>query len=117
MANLQCTTIWTYYALPPLDKSFLISHNISDLDNVTSYGVVQNFDSLINSDTSCKELDHITGFENDVRVVGLPCCSDCHGTIDEIEDACYTLSKKRQYINLQATSCYIGRSRVIPEIW
>ena len=94
MANLQCTAIRTYYALSPLDKSLLISYNVSDLDNIASDGVVQNFNGLVNSDTSCKELDHVTSFENDVRVVSLPRRSDCHGTIDEIEDACYTLSKK-----------------------
>lgn len=117
MANLQCTPIRAYDALPPLDKSFLISYNVSDLDNVTGYGVVQNFNGLINSDASCKELDHISSFENNVGVVSLPGCSDRHGTIDKIEDACYTLSKRAQHINLQVTLCYTGRSRGIPEIW
>ena len=116
MANLQCTAIRTYDALPPLDESFFIPNNIPDLDYVASYGVVQNFYGLVNSDASCKELDHIAGFENDVRVVSLPRCSDCDGTIDEIEDACYTLSEQTQDIDLQVTLCYIGRSRGIPEI-
>jgi hypothetical protein len=91
MVNLQCIPIGTYDALPPLDESFLISNSVSDLDNVTSYGVVQNFNGLVNSDASCEELDHISGFKDDVGVVSLPCCSDRHGAIDKIESACYTL--------------------------
>jgi len=91
MANLQCTPIRTYDALPPLNKSFLISYNVSDLYNVASYSVVQDFNGLVNSDASCKELNHISSLENDVGVVSLPGCSDCHGTIDEIKGACYAL--------------------------
>jgi len=52
MANFQGTPIRTYNVLPPLDESFLISYNISDLDTAASYGVVQNFDRLVNSDAS-----------------------------------------------------------------
>ena len=101
--------------MPPLNESFLISYNVSDLDYVASYGVVQNFDRLVNSDASCKELDHISRFEDDIRVVSLPRCSDRHRTIDEIEYTCYTLSKQTQYISLQGTLCYTGRSRGILE--
>lgn len=84
MANLQCTSIRTYDALPPLDKSLFISYNVSDFDDVASNAVVQDFNGLVNSNASCKKLDHISSFENDVGVVGFPSCSNRHRTIDEI---------------------------------
>jgi len=96
MANLQCTPIRTYDALPSLDESFFISYGVSDLNNVASYGVVQYFNGLVNSNSSCKELDHISSFENNVGVVGFSSCSDRHGPIDKIEGARYALGQKNE---------------------
>jgi hypothetical protein len=94
MANLQSTPIRTYDTLPSFYKSFLVSYYVSYLNNIASYGVVQDFNGLVNSDASCKELNHISSLQNDVRVIGFPGCPDRHGTIDEIQRTRYTLELK-----------------------
>ena len=72
--HLERTTVWTDDPLPSLDKPLLIPNYVTDLDDITGDIIIQNLNCLTNSDSSCKQLDHIPGFENDIWVI---CFSRC----------------------------------------
>ena len=72
--HLERTTVWTNDPLPSLDKPLLIPNYVTDLDDITGDIIIQNLNCLTNSDSSCKQLDHIPGFENDIWVI---CFSRC----------------------------------------
>ncbi len=90
--HLQRAPVWTDNSLPPLDKALLIPDNVTNLDNIAGNVVVQNLDSLSYGHSSGKELDHITSFQDDVRVVCFSRCPHSHRTMDEVKGASDTLS-------------------------
>ena len=69
---LQGASIWTNDSLSPLHKPLLVPHNVSYFDDITSNTVVQYLGSLCHSYTTSQKLDHVSSFENDVRVISFP---------------------------------------------
>jgi len=96
--HLQCTPIWPNYSLSPFHEPFLIPNQSSNLDNIASNLVVQDFDGLSNGHTSRKQFDHVSGFENDVRVVCLASRPYGHGTVNQVECAPYSLENTPMFL-------------------
>jgi hypothetical protein len=67
-AYFQGTPIRSDDPLSPLDISLLVPDQIPDLDDVTGNVVVQNLHSLCDGNTSGKQLDHVSGFKDDVWI-------------------------------------------------
>jgi hypothetical protein len=95
VTDLEGAAIWSNNALPPLCETLLIPNKISDLDDVASNAIIQDFDRLSDCDASRKEFYHVSRLQNDVGIICLPRCTNRHRTVNKIERACYVLHGKR----------------------
>ena len=57
MTDLECATLWSDNALPPLCETVLVSNKISDFDDVARNAVVQDLDGLSDCDATREEFD------------------------------------------------------------
>lgn len=89
---LQRTPVRSDDPLPPLHKPFLIRNDVPDLDDVACNGIVQNLDRLGDVNASSEQFDQVAGFEYNVRIIGFAGCPHRHGTTNQVEGACNSLS-------------------------
>ena len=75
--------------LPPLDKPFFVPHQVPDLDDIGCDAVVEDLHCLGRRHGPREELYQIPRFEDGGRVEGLTRCAHRHGTLDQVECACY----------------------------
>ena len=47
--------------------------------------------NLLKRNTSCHKLDHVSGFDYDVWIPSLPCCANCHASLNNIQLTLYSL--------------------------
>ena len=94
LSYLQRASIWPYDPLSPFDKSFFVSDQATYLDNIACHVVIKYFHSLIDSNSSCQEFDHVASLEDDIWVKGFPRCSNWHRSMNEIQCACYSLASE-----------------------
>ena len=62
--------------------------------------------NLLKWNTSCHKLDHVSGFYDYVWIPRLPCCADCHASLNNIKLTLQSLQTVQEwiYINSQPTS-------------
>lgn len=71
---LQGSPVWPNQPLSSLYKSFLISYNAPNFDDLTVDLVLQNLFRLLESNRSRKEFDEVACFDDHV---GIPCLFAC----------------------------------------
>lgn len=94
--RLECATIRTDDPLPSLDKALLISQQVADLDHVALDAILEDLDGLREGHGSREKSDHVSRFENHIRVVRLPGGLDGHGAFDKIQRACDAMLVERR---------------------
>lgn len=63
----------------------------SHLDDIAVDVVLQDLQRLLNGDGPRQELDEVPGFDDDIRIPGLACCSYGHGPFDQVQLTRYTV--------------------------
>ena len=70
-----------------LNKFLLISHQVPDLDDITSHPIFKDLPGFLYGHRTGQEADEISGIQDSGRIPGFPRRLDSHGTLDQVQRA------------------------------